>query len=87
VKWKQLDRNSPEDGSICVVGHFLPNASKPLVGLWKFCYFDNSSYWLTRSGDKIDCSNTDNWCDVEDIISAVEDKLVEDIKFELSRPR
>lgn len=76
MHWKRLDRNSPVDG------HFLPNASKPLVGLWKFCYSGNNSYWLTSSGDKINCFNTDNWCDVEDIISAVED-----IKFELSRPR
>lgn len=87
MHWKRLDRNSPADGTTCVVGHFLPNTSKPLVGLWKFCYSGNNSYWLTNSGDKIDCFNTDNWCDVEDIILAVEDKIVEDIKFELSRPR
>ena len=84
MHWKRLYIDSPVDGTICIVGHFLPNRSKPSIGLWKYCEFGDNSYWRTSNGDKIYCLSTDHWCDVEDIISAVEHRIMEEIKSELS---
>lgn len=84
MRWKRLHLNSPVDSSTCVVCHFLPDKRKPIVGLWKYCEFGANSYWRTSNGDKIYCRSNDHWCDVEDIISAVEHRIIEEIKSELS---
>ena len=85
---KRLDRSSPSDGTLCVVGYFVQGRNRPIMGLWKYCYFGDNSYWQTNNGEKVYCGKYDNWCDVEDIIDAVgarvEDELrsaLDDIRF------
>ena len=75
----------PSDGTTCVVGHFIQgsSSSKPIMGLWKYCYFGDNSYWLTKNGNKVYCGKYDNWCDVEDIIEAVSEKVEDELRSAL----
>jgi hypothetical protein len=49
--------------------------NKPAIGVWEYCYHEPDSYWVTKHGNRILCGKYDNWCDVEDIINAVEEKI------------
>lgn len=84
MHWKRLDRDSPNDGTTCVVGHFARGHNKPIMGLWKYCYFGDNSYWLTKHGEKISCGKYDNWCDVEDIIDVVGEKIEDELRSALN---
>lgn len=75
MKWQRLDRSSPLDGTMCVVGHFVKGQRKPIMGLWRYCYFGDDSYWQTKNGERVKCGKYDNWCDVEDIIDAVGERV------------
>ena len=87
MHWKRLDRQSPFDGTTCVVGHFINGQRKPIMGLWKYCYFGDNSYWLTKHGEKVSCGKYDNWCDVEDIISVVSEKIEDELREALDTMR
>lgn len=87
MQWQRLDRSTPVDGTTCVVGHFTPGCSKPAVGVWTYHYFGDKSYWQASNGDRIECFKYDNWCDVNDIISVVEDRIIDEIRSEIEKAR
>ena len=85
MQWQHLGRSIPVDGTKCVVGHFTSDCSKPIVGVWTYHYFDDKSYWQTSNGDRIECFKYDSWCDVNDIISVVEDRIIDEIRSEIEK--
>lgn len=87
MHWKRLDRDSPYDGMTCIVGHFLEGDDKPVIGIWEYCSFGKDSYWQTKDGSKIQCSKYDNWCNVDDVIDAVADKIKENFSWEIEKAK
>lgn len=87
MHWERLDRRSPPDGTICVVAHFVQGMNRPATGVWKYCYRGPDSYWETKHGDRIPCGKYDNWCDVEDIIDAVGERIEDDLRLAIENMR
>lgn len=87
MQWQSLDKSIPANGTTCVVARKINNGSKPLVGLWRYYSVGDESYWQTKHGKKITCSNYDHWCDVKEVISRVEEMIVDDVKSEMKMSR
>lgn len=87
MHWERLDRISPPDGTICVVAHFVQGMNRPATGVLKYCYSGHDSYWVTKHGGRIPCCKYDNWCDVDDIINAVEERIEDDISSVIDRQK
>ena len=85
--WRRLDRDSPADGSSCIVGHFTEDSDKPIIGIWVYCSFGKDSYWLTKNNNKVTCSQYDNWCYVDDVIDAVAEKMKENFAWEIEKAK
>jgi hypothetical protein len=46
-----------------------------MTGLWTYHFNGLDSYWETNNGNRIICGKYDKWCDVEDIIANVEERI------------
>ena len=80
MQWKRLAREQPINDTVCVVGHYDKNKNKSTMGIWVYHVYGAVQYWQTKSGCKITCSQYDKWCDVEDIINAVGDRLEDELR-------
>ncbi len=87
MHWKRLDRSSPSDGTVCVVGHFIKEQDKPIMGVWTYRYFGSDSYWETKTGAKIPCGKYDNWCNVDDIINVVGERIEDELRLAIENMR
>lgn len=77
MEWKILCNVKPPEGVKCLVGRKVNHKSS--YGI--YTYVDSSKpYWKDKYGSCTDTYIYDHWCSVDDIISAVESRLEDDIK-------
>lgn len=75
--WVRYRESRPEDESLCIVATRIHN--KMRAEIYTYVYEGDESYWVSKSGNKLKCANSDQWCAVEDIIEDVKDRIIDDM--------
>lgn len=86
MRWSHFNVESPSSGATYIVARISEN-NKCSTGLYTFCYIGNKFYWRSDKGDLFECHRSDHFCNVEDVIDSVEDRIKEDIETELQLRR
>ena len=88
MHWKVYKDESPGDGQSCIVARFVNRDGTPSTCILTYVRMGfGESYWQTKSGDRILCNDTDNWCYVDDVIDAVADRIKENFPWEIEKAK
>ena len=77
LRWKVCKSCLPYNQCDCVVGRIIDHKTSYFIGCF-YSYCDDL-YWILRNGCRINVMQNDHWCDINDIIKAVEDKFEEEL--------
>lgn len=77
LRWKVCKSCLPHNQCDCIVGRIIDYKTSYFIGCF-YSYYDDL-YWVLRNGCRINVMQNDHWCDIKDIIKAVEDKFEEEL--------
>ena len=85
MHWELIGNTTPPSNTLCIVGRVVSKTVPPSIGIYSFIYDSDKSYWISNKGDKVECLPYDHWCTVEDIVSNVKDRIIDELKFEVDK--
>jgi hypothetical protein len=78
MQWKLYCTVQPLVNTVCVVGRQHKNKN-PSYGVLTYCSDINGNYWKDKYCNIIKCLPYDNWCAIDDIINAAQEKFIESL--------
>ena len=85
MHWHHFNVELPSSGNTYIVSRVSNNGRS--TGLYTFYYMGDKFYWRSDSGNLFECNRNDLFCDIDDVIAYVEDRIIEDIETELQLRR
>lgn len=83
LHWRILRNESPNNYEQCIVGRISKHGVR--ASMLTFSFNGREAFWVHKNGNSVKCNDNDHWCPVSCIIQQVEDKVVEEIEWELEK--
>lgn len=82
MHWKVYNKVKPLNGTSCIVGRVIDG--RPGFAVYTY-YGGVDPHWISGHGKSITIQEYDHWCDVEDVVSYIGDKLEYEISAAMFR--